>query len=398
MDKFHERVLRYKDPLTFRHGSLADLTNSDDDVAYLSHPVAKYPSNTNFVRFVDQETPPVCPNLHIDKSYFFRPATFMYARSNVVMAGYRTVIGPDNFYSLDESFTSKDAEALKITCFSDPEQFNNELTQFTKAGGDSDYSLSLEDRILRQIDETAISLSSNEAVNYGSFLFRMLPKVADTRRLDESLKILIPLYLPTIVDFLELAGVKKDRLISQELEKIYFVRRLITISHRNRDYWLDQETLNFYDELRTKYGQIQSGRRLYLSRRDFMDKHKYHNRVMTNEDELLDAIQKRGFEVIEPQHYSAEEQIKLFSSASAIVSAAGSQMFNVVFSHPGTKIIDIESEPGWAQGHMCLFASRGLEYGVFEGRPSDASFQQSHNPYSVDVPRLMKRIDEFMPR
>jgi capsular polysaccharide biosynthesis protein len=117
---------------------------------------------------------------------------------------------------------------------------------------------------------------------------------------------------------------------------------------------------------------------------------------MVNEDELIPQLLKREFEIVEPQKLGARAQIKLFSSASFILSQSGSALYNTVFCHKGTRLIDIESEPHWGQGHSRLFASRGLKYGIFEGRPKTYDFNVHHLPFHVDVPRLLKRVDEFL--
>lgn len=117
---------------------------------------------------------------------------------------------------------------------------------------------------------------------------------------------------------------------------------------------------------------------------------------MINEGELIPRLTARGFEIVEPQHFNAFEQVRLFSSASALLSASGSAFFNVVFCYPGTKMIDIESEPHWVHGHARMFSSRGLRYGFFEGVPSSYEFKQHHVPFHVNVDALMRRLDSFL--
>ncbi len=62
------------------------------------------------------------------------------------------------------------------------------------------------------------------------------------------------------------------------------------------------------------------GRRLYISRMLHGSQSKYVTRVMSNEAEFADALAKLGFEIIEPQTLSIDQQISLFSSAEIIVA------------------------------------------------------------------------------
>ncbi len=98
------------------------------------------------------------------------------------------------------------------------------------------------------------------------------------------------------------------------------------------------------------------GRRLYVSRLG-QGRRGVSTRLMLNEAEVAAAMAGLGFEVIEPEQLNPAEQIATFASADIVVGPAGSGMFNVVFCRPGTKVLDIESEPNWIYAHTGLFAS-----------------------------------------
>jgi hypothetical protein len=117
---------------------------------------------------------------------------------------------------------------------------------------------------------------------------------------------------------------------------------------------------------------------------------------MTNEAALIDELQEHGFEIVEPEKLSPLQQIRTFSSASVIVGAGGSALFNTVFCHPGTKLIVIEAEPHWVGGHSRLFKSCGLDYGIFEGTPVTYDFSTPHIAFSVDIRGLRRRLAMFL--
>ncbi len=70
-------------------------------------------------------------------------------------------------------------------------------------------------------------------------------------------------------------------------------------------------------------------------------------------------------------------------------------MFNAVFCRPGTRLIDIESEPHWIYPHTCLFSSAGLRYGIFEGLAVDQDWSVHHKSFHVNIGALRRRIDTF---
>jgi capsular polysaccharide biosynthesis protein len=115
-------------------------------------------------------------------------------------------------------------------------------------------------------------------------------------------------------------------------------------------------------------------------------------RLQLNEEQPAHRLRAVGFELIQTHTMSSRQQVEAFSSADFIVGAAGSAMFNVVFSHPGTKLVDIESEPRWIFRHTNLFGSCGLDCGIFEAKAQDQHWSIHHKPFTVNVEALMDRI------
>ncbi|RYZ76454.1 MAG: DUF563 domain-containing protein [Proteobacteria bacterium] len=223
-----------------------------------------------------------------------RPAVFILARSNVALSGYRALIGINGEYTLDEAFTSSAIEEDEIGRLGHPQQFRNELIGFENANEAGIYKFQTEGKKFSAIDEPVICLSSNEAPNFGSFLFRIFPKLVEVAKLDVSLKILVPMYFPALRQFLLMAGISESRLLPQYLDHIYLLRQAIVPSMRNRDVWFDDESIAFYDQLRLRHGTGRKQRRVYLSRRDFLRSGLANGRVMINEEKLLPELEKRG--------------------------------------------------------------------------------------------------------
>ncbi len=392
---FQGRTLSYADPMKYRDSPLADLVGSDKDMVWIDTPAEPYPVIAQYASFLDRATPPLppySPNLPP-----LKPCSYVMARSDVALSGYRAFVGRDGHYNLDEIFTTPEIERIESARLGHPEVYRNEQIGFQDTDVPASFTMNIQAKKFIAINETVICLGSNEAPNYGSFIFRMFPKLLQAARLPQELKILVPQYFDNLVPFLELVGIAPERLIPQYLDHIYFIKRAIVPSMRNRDLWLDDETLGFYDAIRGRHGVQTPTRRIYISRRGFAGSLAAGRRVMTNESEVIDLLEGFGFEVVEPEKLSPLEQIKLFSSAKVIVGAGGSAMFNTVFCHPGTSLIDIEAEPHWVGGHMRLFRSRGLRFGIFEGTPSVQDFSTPHIPFTVDPVRLRSRLESFLP-
>jgi capsular polysaccharide biosynthesis protein len=84
------------------------------------------------------------------------------------------------------------------------------------------------------------------------------------------------------------------------------------------------------------------GRNLYVTRGDSPN-----NRIVRNEDELLRALDGRGFRRIDPGQMPVVDQIRAFAEADVIVSAHGSALANIVFASPGACLIEL-----FPRGHV----------------------------------------------
>ncbi len=69
---------------------------------------------------------------------------------------------------------------------------------------------------------------------------------------------------------------------------------------------------------------------------------KQGNRTITNQAQLVMAL--KGWETVTLEDMSIEDQVKCFSSATHILSPHGAGLINLLWCHPGTKVIEIQHE------------------------------------------------------
>jgi hypothetical protein len=104
-------------------------------------------------------------------------------------------------------------------------------------------------------------------------------------------------------------------------------------------------------------------RRLYISRRDASV------RRITNEDEIIPALLRRGFEVVVMSGFSPEAQAGLFQGAEAIVTSHGAALANLAFSEPGMRVIEIFRDGHFGACFARMAQLGRLHYGFGVGRP-----------------------------
>jgi hypothetical protein len=319
------------------------------------------------------------------------PPFIIYA-SRLRQVGYRSYLSEDGRFFNDEAPVNAAESERFLARISQQQAFMNEETGLVPTGQSGVFTLDIGGRRVERLDGEVVSLCSFEPTNYGAFLFRVLPKIAGRQDILKNRKLLAPIYNEAMSDLFAMAGVPTEQIIQHNTHAIYMYDKAIIPSLRNTHCLLDDESLAFYADLRQRYGTRNGARKLFVSRLGWTESYAATHRIMLNEEQLAQRLVSAGFELIRTHTMSARQQVEAFSSADLIVGASGSAMFNVVFSHPGTKLIDIESEPHWIINHTNLFGSCGLDYGIFEAKAQDQDWSVHHKPFTVNVEALMARI------
>jgi capsular polysaccharide biosynthesis protein len=129
------------------------------------------------------------------------------------------------------------------------------------------------------------------------------------------------------------------------------------------------------------------GRKLFLSRATAA------SRRIVNEAEIEPVLAGHGFEVVDPAGMSIAEQVALFSQASAVAGPHGAGLTNLLFSPPGTAVVEIFAAPA-AQGvsnYRVLASHLGLPYSRLLAVPVP---NEGRGPHYLDMrldPQLLAR-------
>ncbi len=96
--------------------------------------------------------------------------------------------------------------------------------------------------------------------------------------------------------------------------------------------------------------------KIYISRRDSS------LRGVENEDEVLAALEKRGYQEILLSQYSFDDKIALFHNAREIVSMNGAGLGFLLFCQPGSRVLELHPS-GYVNYAMSNLATQvGMEY------------------------------------
>ena len=331
----------------------------------------------------------------IGPAVYRSPPVFVTALNDARLIGYRTVVAQERFCDDEILLGGAAPRAAFLDKLAEADPFLNEETGLRRVEGER-FELDVGQRTERHFPGSTVVLCSHEPSNYGSLLFRVLPKLNALVQLGlADVPVIAWAWPAPYQKLLELCGVSSSRLIQHDLATITHLDRAIMPSLRNPNAFLDRDSHAMMQGLADQFEPEQLGRRIYVSRLKH-GKVSGSTRIMLNEELLVERLAALNFEVIEPERLSTEEQIATFASADMVVGPSGSAMFNTMFCRPGTKIVDIESEPHWIYAHAGLFASCQLRYGLFVGRADPSDERPVHRRWSVDIEPLMDCLASFI--
>jgi len=195
----------------------------------------------------------------------------------------------------------------------------------------------------RRIDvDTAIVPWSHKWATYYEFVIHVLSKLCRIKEaIDPSSWAASSVCYPLLNfsyerQYLALLGLGQDALLDTRKD-VDLVARSIVISNLQSRSRLPSATAiaalrrAFLDEGK----QAHSGERgIFLSR-------ERGERQVRNSAEVRRVVSSYGLEVVESVPASVEEQIRMFSQASVIVSPHGSGLTNLVWCAPGTRVIEL---------------------------------------------------------
>jgi capsular polysaccharide biosynthesis protein len=132
---------------------------------------------------------------------------------------------------------------------------------------------------------------------------------------------------------------------------------------------------------------------IYVSRISQNARQKKRRNFM-NESDLIAALVRMGFCIIEPENLTKEDCFRIFAGARMVVGPSGAGLFNCIFCAPGTTVVDIECAPDCIPGHSSLFSNLQLDYHVYVAQALTA--HSCHPPFIIDVDKFITFLKKIL--
>ncbi|KAA5595962.1 glycosyltransferase family 61 protein [Blastochloris sulfoviridis] len=387
-----EEYYKLVDPLTFPLLKFGDMFSDESWGIWIEPPQKQRKYLRRSPEFHDD--PDKCKVFeNLDSVIVTYPPVGIIKANDVLLSGFRSYVA-NNLVFNDELDWHDGKFEQQLFRFASPDEHRNERSGLRPVDGRNALHFDPASRKVVEIAEPVIPLCSDEPENYGSFIFRVLPKIASIQQLPTTYKVLVGAKHDSMKALLGIFGISKDRIILHDDRVIYKLRRALIPTNRNPHAFLDEATVGIFSRVRAKFTTT-GGRRIFISRKSLSSTAAGY-RALVNADALGEALERLGFETVFPERLSAEEQIEVFANASIVVGQSGAAMFNVAFSHPGTIVVDIESEGHWIHAHLCLFSSLGLRTVIFEGMAIKREDRDIHLPLAVNVDAVVSRVQSLV--
>lgn len=248
-----------------------------------------------------------------------------------------------------------------------------------------------QDKLMRIERDGPIFLpQSSEPSNFGSWLFRFLPKLLMAKQAGERVNVLAYVHPGWTRNILNLIGVDYEIIPHNPVQR-YLVTNPVIPSLAVPNVLFRPEILEHLWSLIDEQVDGYLGEKIYVSRLGQTAKRPNH-RNLQNEQELLDRLLPLGFTEFRPEDYSLAQQISIFANAKVIVGVGGSNMFGCIFARKAQFIIDIESGLEWMFAHANLLSSVPAHFSIVKGVRMEREETFPHVAWIVDVDALIKGI------
>lgn len=129
--------------------------------------------------------------------------------------------------------------------------------------------------------------------------------------------------------------------------------------------------------------------RLYISRAG--------RRRVLNEDELVQMLHRYDFEHIEDKPRTLGEQLSIYNRASFLIGPHGASFSNLIWSNPGTQLVELFSPSYTPNFFHYLSALTGLRYAATrQGEPDPARQNDLTENIQVDVSGLERHLSQLL--
>ncbi|WP_414832265.1 glycosyltransferase family 61 protein [Afifella sp. YEN Y35] len=342
------------------------------------------------------------PETEIERQPLQARPRYVVAGKNILLAGQRALIDPGD-PDIAESGAAEpvlinDVLLLPAPFFDQsrplsafPHEFR--MTHGVSRAGER-LGIAADAHLAPPIDTPVVALGSTESRNYGSWLFRILPKLLLLDEIPEAAgrALLVPMEAEWMREIVAAAAPGRD-VIAQDVTAITPLADCLAPSLAAPGNVFPSALRRALTAFAARLAGPASsargaGRRLYISRRSWSKT--APRRILMNEDEIVTRLGTLGFEEIRPETLPLGARIAAFQEAEIVIGPSGSGLFNCVFCRPGTTILELEPHGGFRPMHQSLYRSLGFAHGFLRGEIVSPGPAPAHPNWRIEAKAVLR--------
>jgi hypothetical protein len=233
-------------------------------------------------------------------------------------------------------------------------------------------------------------LCAEEPSNFGSWMFRFIPKLLLSMRHEKFSSVFVYQGQPWMENLIRFSGYEGE-LIHHWPPYPCRIDNAIIPSLPAPEVFFRKEILDLFEELHSRQDpSVDLGEKLYVSRRGHALRNPRY-RALENETGLVAGLEELGFVEFIPEEYSIAQQVAIFDRARLIVGPGGSNMIGCVMARHAELIVNMEPCNEWQWGHMNLMSSTPATWSWLEGRLVSRG-EKPHQNWVVNIDAVIRGI------
>ena len=326
-------------------------------------------------------------------------ATLHAERRDVLLFGPSIQVSGDTWWCESRMFGEQFVDMVATDSYG--MNFPGPRPRLTSTGSNRTIDFTQVASAIRHLDEKLFLATPLEPSNWGRWISTVISKVDHFRQLGQGRRLLCVASLPWQQALLKRLGIEQHELLTHDPGQIYRCDDLASVEYNVTNMTVSAAEHRRFRHLRSECtarvrasGARRFGDKIFATRLGMSARHP-HYRVLQNERTLAAALEARGYDVIEPETLSFDQQVAAFGNARLIVCVGGAAVYNASFCRDDTVFVSIESGAAFLEPHTNLLSSLGLPYGVIVGTQDADDPSPVHKSWTVDIDDVVARLTQI---
>lgn len=130
-------------------------------------------------------------------------------------------------------------------------------------------------------------------------------------------------------------------------------------------------------------------------RRVFVKRGANTTRTLQNENHVIDILSDRGFDIVDYQERTLDEQCALFRECEIVVGVKGATLTNCMFCTNNSHLLALSPADFPDPFFWDLVSHSGMKYSEIFGNLVSAHQPKSHNAFTIDIDTLSSAINKI---